>query len=67
MSQAKQKQGIGFGLFSSALFCLWLSTASLLVWMDLGNAPPSQTSVAQQPAAKPGLLPRLVALVKLHH
>jgi hypothetical protein len=25
------------GLFSSALFCLWLSTASLVVWVDFGT------------------------------
>jgi hypothetical protein len=67
MSQAKQKQGIGAGLFSSALFCLWLSSASLLVWMDLGKAPSSPPSVAQQSAGNSGLVSRIVARVMARH
>jgi len=35
------------GLFSSALFCLWLSTASLVVWMDFGTRPASQAATTQ--------------------
>ena len=32
------------GLFSSALFCLWLSTASLVVWVDFGSPPAKQVA-----------------------
>ena len=32
------------GLFSSALFCLWLSTASLVVWVDFGTPPAGQVA-----------------------
>jgi hypothetical protein len=42
-------------LFSSALFCLWLSTACLVVWMDLGAGPAApaaqRVTVSSQPAA----------------
>ena len=46
MSQAIQKQGLASGLFSSALFCLWLSTASLMVWVDFGHTPAEQVTAA---------------------
>ncbi|MBK6673277.1 MAG: hypothetical protein IPG49_07230 [Proteobacteria bacterium] len=36
--------GIASGLFSSALFCLWLSTASLVVWVDFGSPPAKQVA-----------------------
>jgi hypothetical protein len=52
MSRVKQMQGMASGLFSSALFCLWLSTASLVVWVDLGS--PSAEPVAKVAPAKPG-------------
>jgi len=32
------------GLSSSALFCLWLSTASLVVWVDFGTPPAGQVA-----------------------
>jgi hypothetical protein len=38
VSQVIQNKGFA-GLFSSALFCLWLSTASLVVWVDFGGKP----------------------------
>ncbi len=55
-------QGLG-SLFSSALFCLWLSTASLVVWVDLGRAPAGPVAtpaVARAPAANSpaGPMPR---------
>jgi len=34
-------------LFSSALFCLWLSTASLVVWVDFGTPPAEQVASAR--------------------
>ena len=49
MSAAIQKRGIVERLFSSALFCLWLSTASLVVWLDLGSATDSHTVSAPAP------------------
>jgi hypothetical protein len=51
MSRAIQKQGMPSGLFSSALFCLWLSTASLMVWVDFGSHPSQQTASRERPAA----------------
>jgi hypothetical protein len=39
VSQVIQNKGFA-GLFSSALFCLWLSTASLVVWVDFGGKTP---------------------------
>jgi len=39
------------GLFSSALFCLWLSTASLVVWVDFGSPPAEQVAAASRVAA----------------
>jgi len=53
MSQVIQKQGVASGLFSSALFCLWLSTASLMVWVDFGRAPAQQVTAASQAPATP--------------
>jgi hypothetical protein len=52
MSRVIQMQGMASGLFSSALFCLWLSTASLVVWVDFGS--PSAEPVAKVATAKPG-------------
>jgi len=34
-------------LFSSALFCLWLSTASLVVWVDFGTPPAGRVASTQ--------------------
>lgn len=64
MSQVIQKQGMATpndwhrpasseahglaGLFSSALFCLWLSTASLVVWVDFGHSPAEKVAVARE-------------------
>ena len=56
MSRVIQKQGMASGLFSSALFCLWLSTASLVVWVDFSVAATSQVSAARQQAANPGAI-----------
>lgn len=50
MSGVIQTKGFVRGLFSSALFCLWLSTASLVVWLDFGPAADAPTAVA--PASK---------------
>ena len=51
MSQVKQIWGMASGLFSSALFCLWLSTASLVVWVDFSTRPAEQVASARaQPA-----------------
>ena len=36
-------------LFSSALFCLWLSLASVMVWFDAGSSQPSMTRRAPSP------------------
>ena len=49
MSEVIQKKGLVRGLFSSALFCLWLSTASLVVWVDLGAMPSGRAIQAQAP------------------
>jgi hypothetical protein len=57
MSGVIQKKGFVRGLFSSALFCLWLSTASLVVWLDLGpaaDAPTAGTPASQPVPAVPG-------------
>jgi hypothetical protein len=40
------------GLFSSALFCLWLSTASLVVWVDFGTPHTEQVAAAATDAMK---------------
>jgi hypothetical protein len=37
ISEVIQRKNVAAQLFSSALFCLWLSTASLVVWMDFGR------------------------------
>lgn len=51
MSKVIQKQGMASGLFSSALFCLWLSSASLMVWVDFGRAPAGHaTATAPAPS-----------------
>jgi hypothetical protein len=52
MSRVIQMRGMASGLFSSALFCLWLSTASLVVWVDFGS--PSAEQVAKVATAQPG-------------
>ena len=44
MSRVIQMWGMASGLFSSALFCLWLSTASLVVWVDFGSPPAKQVA-----------------------
>lgn len=44
MSRVIQIWGMATGLFSSALFCLWLSTASLVVWVDFGTPPAGQVA-----------------------
>jgi hypothetical protein len=41
--------GLASGLFSSALFCLWLSTASLVVWVDFGSPSPAQVARVAAP------------------
>ena len=68
MSQVIQKQGmaalnyrhrpasslwpVSRGLFSSALFCLWLSSASLMVWVDFGRSPAEQVAAARTASAR---------------
>ena len=61
MSRVIQIWGMASGLFSSALFCLWLSTASLVVWVDFGS-PPWWTQEAASLHARPRVpaLPRTV-------
>lgn len=44
MSRVIQMWGMASSLFSSALFCLWLSTASLVVWVDFGTPPAEQVA-----------------------
>jgi hypothetical protein len=51
MSEVIQKKGFVRGLFSSALFCLWLSTASLVVWLDF--APSTAAPTASAPPLEP--------------
>lgn len=51
MSRVIQMWGMASGLFSSALFCLWLSTASLVVWVDFGTPPAQQVASTAQAAA----------------
>jgi len=46
MSRVIQMWGMATGLFSSALFCLWLSTASLVVWVDFGAPHTEQVAAA---------------------
>jgi hypothetical protein len=55
MSQVIQHKGLAAQLFSSALFCLWLSTASLVVWIDLGAAPTGRAVQAHAPEAPPAV------------
>lgn len=52
MSKVIQKQGVASGLFSSALFCLWLSSASLMVWVDFGRSPAEQVAAAAPAPAR---------------
>jgi hypothetical protein len=47
MSETIQHKGSATQLFSSALFCLWLSTASLVVWIDMGAAPGKESAQVQ--------------------
>jgi hypothetical protein len=49
MSKVIQPKGLAAQLFSSALFCLWLSTASLVVWVDLGATPSGRAIHARTP------------------
>jgi hypothetical protein len=49
MSEVIQQKGLAAQLFSSALFCLWLSTASLVVCMDFGATPGARAVRAQTP------------------
>ena len=56
MSKVIQQRSMAVELFSNALFCLWLSTACLMVWVDLGagpRAPAAQSisTVVSKPAA----------------
>jgi hypothetical protein len=53
MSAAIQQKGLAAQLFSSALFCLWLSTASLVVWVDLGATPTGRSVQAHAPDSAP--------------
>jgi hypothetical protein len=55
MATAIQQKGLAAQLFSSALFCLWLSTASLVVWVDLGDAPAHRPAQAQVPQKAPAV------------
>ena len=56
LSQVIQSKGVASGLFSSALFCLWLSIASVSVWFDAG--PAAERMTAKQPAkTQPQLAP----------
>ena len=52
MSTAIQEGGWAAKLFSSALFCLWLSIASVTVWFDTGPMAPAPLAAkgeAEQP------------------
>ena len=61
ITSAVQTGGWASRLFSSALFCLWLSLASVMVWFDLdpAQAPatatghPALTPATDVPAAAP--------------
>lgn len=55
MSKVTQQKGLAAQLFSSALFCLWLSTASLVVWVDLGAAPTGHSVQAHAPETAPAV------------
>ena len=55
MSAAIQQKGLAAQLFSSALFCLWLSTASLVVWVDLGAGPTGHAVQAHAPEVAPAV------------
>jgi hypothetical protein len=53
MSGTVQNGGWAAKLFSSALFCLWLSLASVMVWFDL--APVQAPAAAGQPITAPAM------------
>jgi hypothetical protein len=44
ISRAAQDRGWASKLFSSALFCLWLSLGSVVVWFDLDPAHAAATA-----------------------
>ena len=54
MSATVQRGGWASKLFSSALFCLWLSLASVMVWFDLDPAQAPATATGQ-PAQAPAM------------
>ena len=47
ISGAVQNSGWAAKLFSSALFCLWLSLASVMVWFDQGPVRSPATATGQ--------------------
>jgi hypothetical protein len=55
MPKVIQRRSMAIELFSNALFCLWLSTACLVVWVDLGAGPATPAaqgiSTVSRPAA----------------
>ena len=53
ISGAVQNSGWAAKLFSSALFCLWLSLASVMVWFDQGPVPPA--TATGQPVSAPAM------------
>ena len=53
MSGTVQNSGWAAKLFSSALFCLWLSLASVMVWFDQGPVPPA--TATGQPISAPAM------------
>jgi hypothetical protein len=54
MSDTVQSGGWAAKLFSSALFCLWLSLASVMVWFDLDPVQ-SPAAAAGQPITAPAM------------
>ena len=51
----QQQRSMAIGLFSNALFCLWLSSACLVVWMDFGGGPGKPAEQALSVASKPAV------------
>ena len=51
---AIQEDGWAAKLFSSALFCLWLSIASVSVWFDAAPAQPAMTARTEVPVTEQG-------------
>ena len=51
-SAAVQNRRWTAGIFSSPLFCLWLSLASVVVWFDRApvQSPPAATGLSAAPA-----------------